>query len=149
MTLRWLLAAAHLLAMALAFASVLERARAFRGPLDSVGLRRVFRADNAWGLSALIGISTGLGRAFGGFEKGSGYYVGNTTFWVKMGILGLILALEAWPMATLIRWRIAVARRTVVDTAAADTFATIGYLQAALLVLLVLAATAMARGIGY
>jgi putative membrane protein len=51
-------------------------------------------------------------------------------------------------MFTLIRWRQAVARGGVPDTQPAALLARISYVQAGLIVLMVLAATAMARGIG-
>jgi putative membrane protein len=149
MTLRWLLAALHLLAFGIAIGSIVGRARALRAPLDAAGLRSVFAADNGWGISALLAISTGLLRAFGGYEKGSGYYMANGMFWAKMGLFALILALEIGPMVTLIRWRIATARGAPVDTSRARTFAGISYVQAMLIVMMLLAATAMARGIGY
>jgi putative membrane protein len=146
--LRWLIAAVHLLAMGMGLGGVWARARALRGPLDPAGLRRVFTADSWWGISALLLIPTGLVRAFAGLEKGSAYYLHNQLFWTKMGLLALILFLELWPMAGLIRWRIAVARGQPVDSGLASRYAGISYLQTALLALMVLAATGMARGVG-
>ncbi len=108
----------------------------------------MFYADNWWGLSALLWIGTGLVRAFGGYEKGSFYYLHNRFFWAKMGLLAAILLLEVAPMLSLIRWRAAVARGSAPDTRAASRFARISFVQAVLVVLMVLAATAMARGYG-
>ena len=51
-------------------------------------------------------------------------------------------------MIALIRWRGAVARESVPETGAASRFARISFVQAVLVVLMVLAATAMARGYG-
>jgi putative membrane protein len=65
-----------------------------------------------------------------------------------MVLLLVILALEVWPMVTLIRWRIQIAHGQRPDTSAAPAIARISVVQAVLVVLLVLAATAMARGIG-
>ena len=124
------------------------RGRALRGVLDAAGLKRIFAADNVWGLAAVLWISTGVWRAFGGLEKGTTYYVTSPVFQTKMGLLGLILALEVWPMVTLIRWRMKQAKGELVDTAAAPRLARISVLQAGLVVLMVLAATALARGIG-
>ena len=81
-----------------------------RAPLDASRLSGVFLADSLWGLAALLWVTTGLWRAFGGLEKGSAFYLGSTAFWIKMTLLGLILVLEVWPMVTLIRWRLARAR---------------------------------------
>ena len=65
-----------------------------------------------------------------------------------MGLLAAILFLEVGPMIALIRWRVAVARGAVPDTRAASRLARISFVQGILVVLMVLAATAMARGYG-
>jgi putative membrane protein len=111
-------------------------------------LRRVFYADTWWGVAAVLWISTGLLRAFGGLEKGGSYYLHNHLFWTKMGLLAAILVLELQPMIALIQWRRQIGRGEVPDTRAASRFARISVLQATLVVLMVLAATAMARGYG-
>ncbi|MBA2458057.1 MAG: DUF2214 family protein [Gemmatimonadales bacterium] len=148
MTVRWLFAAAHLIALGIGLGAVWARARALQGPLDPPGLRRVFSADAWWGLAALLWIGTGLVRAFAGLEKGTGYYLHNHVFWTKMALLGLILVLEVSPMLAFIRWRTLVERGEPVDTRPARRFARISYSQAGLVILMVLAATAMARGYG-
>ena len=148
MTIRWLLAAFHLLALGVGLGAVWARGRALQAPLDVSGLRRVFYADTWWGVAAFLWIGTGLVRAFGGFEKGSFYYLHNYLFWAKLGLLAAILVLEVDPMVALIRWRAAVARGAVPDTRAASRFARTSFVQAVLVVLMVLAATAMARGYG-
>jgi len=145
---RWLFAAVHLLALGVGLGAVWARGQALRHQLDPAGLRRVFYADSWWGISALLWIGTGLVRAFGGLEKGSAYYLGNHLFWAKMSLLVLILLLELRPMIALVRWRIALARGTQPDTRSAAAFARISFVQAVLVTLMVLAATAMARGYG-
>jgi putative membrane protein len=148
MLVRWLFAAVHLLGLGVGLGAVWARGRALGGRLDDTGLRRAFFADTWWGIAALVWISTGLVRAFGGLEKGSAYYLHNHLFWTKMGLLGLILVLEVGPMISLVRWRAALARGEMPDTRAAVRFARISFLQGVLVVLMVLAATAMARGYG-
>jgi putative membrane protein len=145
---RWLFAAVHLIALGIGLGAVWARARAFRGPLDTAGLRRAFYADAWWGIAAVLWIATGLVRAFAGLEKGSSYYLHSHVFWGKMALLGLVLLLELAPMRALIRWRVQLTRGQAVDTRLAGRFARISYLQAALIGLMVLAATAMARGYG-
>lgn len=148
MYVRWLFAALHLLALGMGLAAVWSRAHALSGNLDNDGLQRVFLADTFWGVAAGLWITTGLIRAFAGLEKGSAYYLGNSMFLVKMGLLGLILILEVWPMVTLIRWRIKLRQGQLPDTNAAPAIARISQLEVVLVVLMVFAATAMARGIG-
>jgi putative membrane protein len=147
MTLRWLLASLHLLALPLGLGAVWARQRALRAALDAEGLRRVFLADTLWGVAALLWIGTGLLRAFGGLEKGASYYLHDHVFYAKMGLLALILLLEIWPMSTLIRWRIALRHGASIDTTPALALARISQVQAGLVVLMVFAATALARGL--
>ena len=148
MALRWLLAAAHLLALGIGLGAVLARARALREPFDAAGFRRVFAADAWWGAAAALWISTGLWRWLGGIEKPAGYYSGNHVFWLKLALLGAILILEVAPMTTFMRWRRASRSGGPVDTSAAPRLARASAVQAMLVVLMVLAATAMARGYG-
>ncbi|HMQ29443.1 MAG TPA: DUF2214 family protein [Chloroflexaceae bacterium] len=147
MLLSWSVAALHLLALGIGLPAVWMRGRTLREALDPATLRRAFVFDNLWGVAAAMWLMTGLWRAFGGLEKGSSYYLSSTAFWVKMGLLGLVLVLEIWPMVTLIRWRLRLGRGVAVDTTPARAIATISVVQTALIVLMVLAATAMARGL--
>jgi putative membrane protein len=148
MFIRWLFAALHLLALGVGLGAIWARAQAFRAPLDTAGLKRLFYADNWWGIAALVWIATGLVRAFGGLEKGSAYYLHNAFFRAKMTLLIIILILEAAPMISLIRWRIQVSKGQEPDTHLAARFSLISYVEAVLAVLMVLCATAMARGYG-
>jgi len=146
--LRWVLASLHLLALGIGLGAVWARGRGLGRELDPSGLRRVFAADAWWGGAAGLWIGTGIWRLLGGLEKSTSYYLQNHVFLTKMGLLVLILVLEIRPMMTLMRWRRAAATGQAVDTAAAGYLATISYVQVALVVLMVFAATAMARGIG-
>jgi putative membrane protein len=148
MTARWLAASLHLLALGIGLGAVWARGRALRSSLDAGSLRQVFFADTLWGLAAVLWISTGLWRLLAGLEKGTGYYLQNHLFLTKMALLGLVLLLEIRPMITLIRWRKTVSRGEAPDTRAAPLLARISFVQAGLIVLMVFAAAAMARGMG-
>lgn len=148
MLIRWLLAALHLIPLGLGLGAILWRAISLRATLDQTGLKRIFLADTLWGIAAALWIATGLLRAFGGYEKGTDYYLGNDAFWLKMGLLILIILLEIWPMVTLIQWRMRASRQTLTDTRAARIMSNISWVQTLLTVLMVFAATAMARGLG-
>jgi putative membrane protein len=143
-----LLAALHLLALGIGLGAVWARGRGLRSVLDRDGLRRVFLADNLWGAAALLWIGTGVWRLLGGLEKPTGYYLANHVFLTKMGLLLVILALEISPMLTLLRWRRLVRLGQPLDTGPAQRMGTISFIQAWLVVLMVLAAAAMARGFG-
>jgi putative membrane protein len=148
MTLRWLLAAIHLLALGIGLGAVWVRGSVLQGQLDKERLNSLFLADTYWGVAAVLWIVTGLLRAFAGFEKGTEYYLNNGAFLIKMALLLLILALEVWPMITLIQWRMRARRGDLIDNTRAPALARISRIQAVLVILMVLAATAMARGLG-
>ena len=93
-------------------------------------------------------MATGLLRAFGGLEKGSDFYLASPLFWVKMALLLAVVALEVWPMATFIRWRIARGRGQPPDTARAGALYAINQVQVGLVVVMVFVASLMARGVG-
>ncbi|ROO33459.1 DUF2214 family protein [Pseudomonas sp. 7SR1] len=144
----WSLAAIHLLAFALGLWAVLTRGTALRrlaGGVDAV--RNVLVADSVWGVSALVLLVTGGMRAFGGFEKGSDYYLHQPLFHLKMTLLLLILLLELVPMITLIKWRMALGKGGGIDASRAGRLARISHAEALLMMLMVVAATGMARGV--
>lgn len=145
---RWSLAALHLLALGIGLGAIWARGRALSGGLDPAGLRRAFYADTWWGVAAALWVSTGAVRAFGGFEKGTFYYLHNHLFWTKMLLLVAILALEVRPMLRLIEWRRVVARGEHPALQGARSLARVSFMQAGLVIGMVLAATAMARGYG-
>jgi putative membrane protein len=151
---RWCLAAIHLLALGFAFASVFGRARALRqlDPASSLSanaarLKHVFRTDAMWGLAALVLLVTGVMRAFGGFEKDGAYYLHEPLFHLKMTALVVILLIEIAPMMALIRWRAALGRGGAMDLGKARKYAAMSDAEAGLMIVMVIAATGMARGI--
>jgi putative membrane protein len=144
----WFLAAVHLLAVVLGLWAVLTRGTAFRRLADGAGeVRSVLMVDNIWGISAVVLLISGGMRAFGGYEKGMDYYLHQPLFHLKMTLFVLILLLEIAPMVTLIKWRIALARKEAIDTGRAKLFARISHIEALLVLLMVVAATGMARGV--
>ena len=141
-------AALHYLALGIGLPSIQQRARLLGGALDRDRLRRVFVADSLWGVAAVLWLLTGSLRAFGGLEKGTAFYLGSWAFWLKLGLVALILALEVPPMAGLIRWRIALSRRQNPDTAGAGLYRSLSFVQTALVIAIVFVAAFMARGFG-
>lgn len=149
MLLSWIVATLHLVALGVGLGAVWLRAVSLRSAAHGMDLARVFAADSAWGLAALLWIATGLARAFAGLEKGTAFYLGQPAFHAKMGLLLFVLILEIRPMVTLIRWRVRWKRGEPIDVAPAPALATISFVQAALIVLMVFAATALARGLWF
>jgi putative membrane protein len=149
LALRWLLAVVHLLALGIGLGSVWARARLLgSAPLDGTTLRRALTADAWWGVAGALWIGSGLWRLFGATEKTTDYYLGNHVFWTKMALLAVLLLLEIRPIVVLGRWRRRAGRNETLDLRAAPGIARTSYVQAVLVILMVLAATAMARGLG-
>lgn len=147
LTIRFLLAVVHLFALAIGIAAVYARGRALRRTRSADNLPAVFLADNWYGIAALLWIATGLWRAFGGVEKGTDYYLGSHWFVGKLTLFGIVLLLELKPMTTLIRWRMALRKSTAVDTSGTPLLARLTFMQLPLLLLMVVMAAAMARGL--
>jgi putative membrane protein len=140
-----LLSAIHVLTLALGLGGVFLRGRALAGPLDDAGWRRLLAADNAWGIAAGLWIASGLGRVFFG-GKEPGFYWHNGFFWVKLGLFGLVFALELTPMITFIRVRAARGRGTPLPRFPVEIYRRINSAELVLVVAIVIAATFMARG---
>jgi putative membrane protein len=148
MILRWVLAAVHLLALGIGLGAVYVRGRTLGGRIDADKVRAALSADAWWGMAAILWVGSGLWRLFGAVEKDTGYYMGSHVFWTKMVLFLGVLAMEVRPMLTLSRWRRDLARGIPPNTSSAARISRLSYAQAGLIVLMVLAATAMARGIG-
>jgi putative membrane protein len=93
-------------------------------------------------------LSTGLWRLLAGLEKDTAYYFHNHMFLGKMALFAIILALEIWPMITLIGWRRRVARGEQPDISAAPLLARISFAQAGIAIVITFLAVGMARGYG-
>jgi peptidoglycan LD-endopeptidase LytH len=147
--LRLALAWFHLLALGVGLGGVWARARALhdslRDPVDERAIKRALAADAWWGIAAVVWLVTGLWRLIAGTEKSTAYYLSNYAFNAKMGMFVAILALEAWPMMTLIRWRMG---KREPNTRDAGRIEVISYVECALVVAMVFAAVSMARGFG-
>lgn len=144
-------AALHSLALALGLGAVFARGLRLRELSRSLGngeaLAQLFRADNLWGLAALLWIATGLVRAFGGLEKSSTFYLRNGFFFLKMGLFVAVLGLEIFPMTTFMKWRIARGRGKPIADAPFSVLVRLNDLEVALIVLIPFVASLMSRGV--
>lgn len=114
-------------------------------------LSKVFIADNLWGLAALLWVATGLLRFLHGYEKPTEWYLYNHAFWLKMGLFLLLFALEMFPMVKLIQFRMQ-RRKSEQFMPAAGALAPlvrVNRIEFALLLVIPIVASLMARGIGY
>jgi murein DD-endopeptidase MepM/ murein hydrolase activator NlpD len=96
-------------------------------------------------VALVVWIVTGLWRLFAGTEKSASYYFATHAFYLKMAVFLAIVALEVWPMKTLLRWR---TKRAVPDPRDAGRIEVISYVECALVAVVVLAAASMALGYG-
>jgi putative membrane protein len=108
-------------------------------------VKRALVADSWWGIAAVVWLATGLWRLLAGREKSTSYYLSNHAFYAKMAMFVAILALEVWPMVTLIRWRTG---KREPNPRAIGRIEVISYVECALVIGIVLAAVTMARGFG-
>ncbi len=146
--LRWSMAAIHLVALAVGFGSIWLRANALREVPEPGAIRRVLRADIWWGVAALLWLGTGLARLLLGLEKPLAYYMDNHAFATKLVIFLLIVAIEVVQAIDFGRWRKALRQGQVPDVRSAPKWARFSRIEATLVLLIVLLATAMARGYG-
>jgi putative membrane protein len=140
-----LLSAVHVLTLALGLGAVFIRGRALARPLDDAGWQRLLAADNVWGVAAGLWIASGLGRVFFGGKEPT-FYWHNGFFWVKLGLFGLVFALELTPMMTFIRVRAARRRSTALPRFSVEAYRRINLAELVLVVAIVFAAAFMARG---
>jgi putative membrane protein len=141
-------AALHYLALAIGLPAIWHRGRLLGGALDREGLRRLFLADNLWGIAAVLWLLTGALRAFGGLEKGAGFYLGSWLFYFKLGLFALVFALEVLPMVGLIRWRIAFRRGGPIDPKRAPLYRMLSRIELVIAIAIVFVAAFMVRGFG-
>jgi putative membrane protein len=143
--LRWLLATVHLLAFGIGLGAIWVRARSLRAVPDPAAIARALRADAWWGIAALLWIGTGLPRLFLGTEKPTDYYLASHLFWLKMLLFLGVLLLEIGPAIALTRWRLAIRKREAPDTTRASRWAQVSRVEFALVLAMLLVATAVAR----
>ncbi len=111
--------------------------------------RRLIRVDMLFGIVAGIVLVTGLARLLW-FAKGPDYYLHNSFFHAKVGIFVLIGLMSIVPTVRLLGWRPAVKAGVAPTVSAASVrqMIMIIRLELALLLLVPLPATLMARGFG-
>jgi putative membrane protein len=146
-----LLSTFHLFALAIGVPGVVLRGVALRGleKGDESAFPRLFAADAAWGVAALLWLGTGLARAFGPFEKSSAYYLHSGPFLIKMGLYVAIVLIEIWPMITFIRWRVARAKQQPIDRSIVPRLRLLNDLEVVLTLAIPFCASLMARGVGF
>ena len=137
--------AAFTLVAALAIEFVL-----LRDALTLSGVRKLMRADTMLGLSATVVLLIGLARVFY-FEKGWAYYSASIPFIAKFSLFVIAAVLSIYPTVVFLSWREPLKRGEVpiVSDGALAQLRTVIGLELAGIVLIILCAALMAKGIGY
>ncbi|QDZ00177.1 DUF2214 family protein [Nitratireductor mangrovi] len=106
--------------------------------------------DRVYGGVAMLVLAAGFLRVFHG-TKGSEFYLENPVFWTKIGLFALVGLLSVPPTLRIMRW--GKARREdagfVVPETEVQAMRRYVHAEAALFLLIPVAAAAMARGYGY
>ena len=138
----------HLMAFMLTACLVYEFI-AYRRNMSLEEVRRIQRVDLVYGISAGLLLVIGFLRVFF-FEKGPNFYFNNPFFWVKMISFLIVALLSIDPTLRYIRWNRTVRQNQLPEISEAEHRRTrvLLALQMIGLVVILLAAPLMARGIG-
>jgi putative membrane protein len=121
-----------------------------RGELNAATMRKLVRADAIVGLSAGAVLLVGLARVVW-FEKGAAYYFHSWPFIGKLAMFTLVALLSIHPTVSFIRWAQALkqGRTPDVDAGAQRRLRRLIHAELGGVVLILLFAAMMARGIGF
>jgi putative membrane protein len=139
----------HLAAFALVAGLAVELVL-LRVELTAATARKIVRADMIVGISAGAVLLVGLARVLY-FEKGAGYYFHSWPFIGKLSMFVLVAALSIYPTITFLSWAKALKRgqTPAVDAARQRTLRRLIHAELAGIVLILLFAAMMARGVGF
>lgn len=119
-------------------------------PLTLPSARKIQRYDAVYGAAAGLIIVVGVLRVLY-FEKGADYYLHSTPFIAKMSLFLLVGLLSIYPTMTFLKWNTSL-RQDIVPALSEEQrrrLRMVMHVEATLLVLMILCATMMAKGIGY
>lgn len=121
-----------------------------RNELTNQTARSLLRIDAVYGVSAAALVVFGLVRVYF-TEKGAAYYLHSSTFIAKIVLFALVGLLSIYPTREFMSWRKALRAQSlpVLDEARRASLRRVVHNELALLLLVILCAVLMARGIGY
>jgi putative membrane protein len=139
----------HVAAFALVAALAVEFVL-IRGELSIASARRLQITDQVFGAAAGVVLVVGLLRVFY-FEKGAAYYFHSVPFIAKLSLFIIVGLLSIYPTIEFFSWKSALKKGVTPTVAAAKMHAirTIIHWELIGVVLILLCAALMARGIGY
>jgi len=138
----------HLAAFTLV-GTVIYELVSFRKDMSLAEARRLQRMDTIYGISAAILLVVGLLRVFN-FEKGASFYAQNWFFWTKMIGFALAGLLSIYPTVRFVSWNKSFAKNQAPEISDQDVarIKLILRLEMLGIVIIILSAAMMARGIG-
>jgi putative membrane protein len=121
----------------------------FRKDMSIAEARRLQRMDTMYGISAGILLVVGLLRVFN-FEKGASFYAQNWFFWTKMIGFALAGLLSIYPTVRFVSWNKSFAKNQAPEISDQEVarIKLILRLEMLGIVIIILSAAMMARGIG-
>jgi putative membrane protein len=132
----------HVAAFALVAALAVELSL-LRGEITPAQARRLALTDAVVGMSAGTVLVVGLLRVFY-FDKGASFYLHNAAFIAKMALFVAVALLSIYPTLKFLAWR-----KRGVDAAAVPAIRRVLHLELVGVVVILLCAALMARGIGF
>jgi putative membrane protein len=143
------LAFVHHAAAFIVFGALMVELVLLRNDLTVASARSVLRMDRVYGIAATVLLVVGLLRVFY-TEKGAAYYFSSGTFIAKLVLFIVVGLLSIYPTLTFLRWRVALRGERVpaFETATRRTVRMLVHIELTLLVVILLLAPMMARGIG-
>lgn len=121
-----------------------------KGELTLASARSLLRMDVVYGVAAMLLLVVGFLRVFM-TEKGAAYYFHSVPFIIKISLFALVGLMSIYPTRLFLSWRPALRNQQVpaLDPAQRRTVCRLIHAELALLLLIMLCAAAMARGVGY
>lgn len=138
-------AAAFVLVAVLAIELIL-----LKNALTLASARSLLRMDAAYGIAAMLLLIVGFTRVFV-TEKGAAYYFHSAPFIIKIVLFAVVGILSVYPTRLFLSWRSMLRQQQVPTLTPAQhrTMRRLIHTELTLLLLIMLCAAAMARGVGY
>lgn len=120
-----------------------------KGDISLATARRLLALDFTVGISAAIVLIAGVLRVLF-FEKGLDFYLHNHAFLAKMGLFVAVGLISIMPTRQFLSWRNAIARgeAPAIDSESVRAIRRIVHLELAGVILILLCAALMAKGLG-
>jgi putative membrane protein len=139
----------HHLAAFTIFGALVVELVLLRSTLTVQSARKILLADTIYGISAGVLLLVGLTRVFY-FEKGAAYYFHNWAFHTKLTLFVIVGLVSIIPTREFLRWRASV-KAGQVPNVASEKLMSVGtmiHIELTAIVLILLMAALMAKGIG-